>query len=391
MIPFARILNYGNVLPKPAGLKKINTYGLGHLFLTEDGDLYAYGTNSGGRFGTGNTDPISGGKARLVLSGVSMIYCHTYFTIAAMMDGTWKAVGSIVAFNLPITHTWTDVSSYFSTLGAIKKVSITRRDNAGNATVYALTYDGILYGMGSANRGQLGTGTTTSSLGVFKQINTNCSDVVNVAYETVVVLKSDGTVWFTGNYGLTSGTTDIKSFTSIGETGVLSIHGDGLGGELLYVKNNGLYVRGIAQELYNLIPSYGAGTNWNIVLPFSFSYNNFSIVTDEEGPIPSAWISNGTTHYGSGPQTSLSGRMGYTVSSSDGKSFTLQTMTLPPDVKMGSVSSGGYHSSIIGTDGKFYGSGAFGGFTTFPGSALVNYPGVLQSVLYYTQMDLPIP
>lgn len=387
MLPFVRMIQYGNVIPGAAGLKKINTYGLGHMFLTDDGDLYGFGTNTGGRFGTGDTNAVSG-SAKLVLSGVLNAWFHTYFTLVLCIDGTWKAVGSLYIFGLSNTYVWTDVTALFNPLvNNIKKIAITPRDAGGEAAVYALTYDGLLYGMGTSTRGQLGS--TVSSLGAFKQINTGCNDVVTVSNDTVCVLKTDGTVWYTGGVAFSSA--DVKTFTNIGDTNIKNIYGDGLNGQLLYVKDDGLYVRGISSSIYGFTTADGKGNNLKVTLPFTFNYTTFRIVTDSEGPAARAWIYDGVNHYGSGQQTSSDGRMGYTVPTSSGSTFTLQTMNLPPTVRMAAATGGGYHTGIIGSDGKFYGSGAFGGFGTFPGSALVNYPGTFPTVLVYTLMDLPIP
>lgn len=395
MLPFVRMLEYGNKAPEPVGIRKINTYVLGHLFLTTDGRLFAYGTNNAYRFGIPNTS-IDGGVPSLVLINVAMIYCHPAYTICLMDDGTYMAAGNLRQFGLGSQTSFVDVSSFFSTLGTITKIVITRRESQVTSTIYALNSDGILYAMGSNNRGQFGNNTLTGTIGEFVQINTNCKDVVSCSYETVVVLKNDNTAWFCGNYGFTSGSNDIKVFTNIGDTDILSINSDGNGGSLLYTKSTGLYVRGLSTDMYGL--TYTSGSQENnrlVVLPFTYDSANFRYWTDPEGLGPSCWIQDLSTgtHYATGSTNINNGRLGFTVPSASGTSFREQGINLPEGtspITVLAVGMGVNYSALISTDGIVYGSGAFNGYGAYPGTELVNYPDTNPTLYQYERIKLGI-
>ena len=390
MIPFARVLMYGNIIAPPAGMRKINSYGLGHLFLSTDDKLYAYGENNASRFGSGSSDAITGGVAKLVLDGVAMIYCHPAYTICLMKDGSFKAAGNLGIFGLGIQLSFVDVSAIFAPVGDVVKVVITRRAVPGNSTVYALNSTGVLYAMGSNNRGQMGNGSA-GSIGSFVQINTDCKDVVSCNYETVVVLKNNNTAWFCGNYGLTAGSSDIKVFTDIGDTNILTINSDGYGGCLLYTKSNGLYIRGLVNAMYGLTFTTGAQeSNRLAVLPFTFNASTFRYWTDPEGQLQSCWIQNSSTGLRYGTGSSSIGRLGFKVESASGLSFQEQDIELPEGIVVQSISSGNQYSAIIGSDGIVYGSGAFSGFGSFTGEQLVNFPSSNPTLYHYTKIGLGI-
>lgn len=388
MIPFARISKYGNKAPVPEGIKTINSFGLSHMFLTTSGDVYAYGTNMNGRFGTGDNANIEN-KPRKLISGVLNMYCHNYLTLLQMMDGTFKACGNLHIFNLSTTqYTYTDVTSYFSTVGIIKKIDLCRV-SAATTTIFVLNTLGTVYALGYGNRGQMGTGTN-NSLGGFTQINTACSDLICTGIYTTVILKNDNTVSFSGGISFVNSTNDVTSFTNIGETGVQKIYGTGYNGELIYLKNDGFYVRGITGNRYGLVyNSTNRGLNLKATLPFAFDIQTFELYCDVASTSPSVWITNSLVHYGSGSSNINSKRMGFTISSSTGDTFTEQNFSNVP-VPIVSVVSGNYYSALIGSNGVVYGAGGFGGWDGFDGSLVVNYPGNNPSYAFYDKLNLDI-
>ncbi|SCA80121.1 hypothetical protein PSLUR01_00144 [Escherichia phage vB_Eco_slurp01] len=58
MLPFARMMNYGNIAPVPLQIKKIIPTDLDVVVLYTDGQLYARGNNSFGKFGRGNNTAL---------------------------------------------------------------------------------------------------------------------------------------------------------------------------------------------------------------------------------------------------------------------------------------------------------------------------------------------
>ncbi|MEX5639881.1 hypothetical protein AAAA58_02335 [Escherichia coli] len=58
MLPFVRMMNYGNIVPVPIQIKKITPTDLDVVVLYTDGQLYARGNNSFGKFGRGNNNAV---------------------------------------------------------------------------------------------------------------------------------------------------------------------------------------------------------------------------------------------------------------------------------------------------------------------------------------------
>ncbi|HBC8455130.1 Uncharacterised protein [Escherichia coli] len=58
MLPFARMMNYGNIVPVPLQIKKIIPTDTEVVVLYTDGQLYARGSNSYGKFGRGNNNAV---------------------------------------------------------------------------------------------------------------------------------------------------------------------------------------------------------------------------------------------------------------------------------------------------------------------------------------------
>ncbi|MCU6293961.1 hypothetical protein [Escherichia coli] len=377
MLPFGRMMNYGNEVAPPAGIKKINSFGTSQMILTNTGEVYAYGQNTNWRFGSGSSDEISGGVPQMVMQGVSDMICHPRCTLLRMADGRYLAAGNSTVLGGSSGLNYVDVSSKFEGLGTITKIDFTRRNNA-SFTVYALNTDGDLYGIGYGNRGQLGLGTA-NSLGVFTKINTNCRNFVSCSYETIVALKNDNTAWFCGNYQFVSTSTDVTAFTNLGDTAILNIYGNGLNGELLYTKSDGLYFRGLASNRYGY--SFSAdqrAINSKITLPFTYDVSTFKILTDEQSSTVSVWISNSDVHYGVGANSSDTNRMGFTnpATPNAGSNFTLQDFSSVHGTIETVVSASNY-TTLINSDGKVFGSGPFNddSLTYFPGNnpKLMNY------------------
>lgn len=100
----------------------------------------------------------------------------------------------------------------------------------GYTHTYILKKDGTVWACGEGNVGQLGQGASSwpSSQTTFKQVP-NMTNVKQVAcgYNHTLVLKSDGTVWSTGENGYgqlgVSSTTDQGAFVNTGMTNVKQI------------------------------------------------------------------------------------------------------------------------------------------------------------------------
>lgn len=76
MLPFVRMMEYGNVKPIPVGIKKINTCNNALHVLYEDGTLYGVGDNSQGQLGLGNVASVS--TLTLIDTGVTDLHISSH-------------------------------------------------------------------------------------------------------------------------------------------------------------------------------------------------------------------------------------------------------------------------------------------------------------------------
>lgn len=168
MIPFSRILQYGNIVQHKK-IKKVQT-GRNHVaVLSGEGELYTRGLNNIGQLGVG--DNVNRTSWQKVLTGVQDVWCGINFTLALMLDGRYLATGyGYCGGATSSTNTFVDRSTVFNSVTSsspgtyIEDIKI----NANNTMV--LRSDGTLWGVGSNNFGEI-TGST-SQANTFKQITT---------------------------------------------------------------------------------------------------------------------------------------------------------------------------------------------------------------------------
>ena len=140
------------ILSTSAGI----TAGMNSVFyLTADGDLYAWGDNTGGALGSGNNDSY---KPRYIMSGVAKVETsrgldagetNSYTTAVLLTNGTLYTVGGNAYGQLGRTGN-TDKLEKVSFSGTIKDVKV------GQDFMLILDSDGQLWGVGNNSRGQLG-------------------------------------------------------------------------------------------------------------------------------------------------------------------------------------------------------------------------------------------
>lgn len=194
MIPFAKILDYGNTAPGLPGIKKISSYNTRGLILIEDGRLYAHGVDNDYLWGGSTTLDVTGS---IVLSTQDVVNFWTgYVTFALKTDGKMYATGSLYCFHNAntIQRGFTDVSQYFSTFdtSSIKKI-------IAGYTAFVLLNDGKLYGRGYNRSGSIGNGTK-NFVSDWVLIS---DDVKNIfgdsGGDTVFMIKNDNTIWGAGS------------------------------------------------------------------------------------------------------------------------------------------------------------------------------------------------
>lgn len=220
MLPFVRMLEYGNI--KPVGdVKKISA-GIRHLMvLRSNGDLYSTGLNTLGQGGMNNKGISTANKFnKTVLSGVKDVICGGYTSLAVMSDKRVLMCGRTAPLGNGYTATeiyeqWTDVSNLFSQFN-LDTVKIYM------ASGFISVLDGsTLYSLGnySTNSRAIGAGLTSLSR-VFVQVATDVQKLFITDYPNLsFYLDSNRNVWGCGqnSYGSLGNatTTDIFPYTKL--------------------------------------------------------------------------------------------------------------------------------------------------------------------------------
>lgn len=92
MLPFVRMLEYGNKLPAPSGVQKIST-SVAHVgMLFDTGNLYLRGSGAHYRLGNNSTEYVQNGWVQCPYK-VSNVWCFFSATIILTTDGEFYLAG----------------------------------------------------------------------------------------------------------------------------------------------------------------------------------------------------------------------------------------------------------------------------------------------------------
>ena len=202
------------------------------IILTNDGSLWACGSNNYGEQGLGTSDYDAHSTFTKVTTNINNdvkeVVCGYHSTYILKNDGSlwacgYNNFGQLGLGNTTTKNKFTQVTSNIN--NDVKQVV------CGINFVYILKNDGTVWSCGCNNFGQLGLGTSGSSAvkTTFTQVTTSINnDVkqiscggldVSYGYDQVFILKNDGTVWscgsnYYGQLGL-GDTTDRSVFTQV--------------------------------------------------------------------------------------------------------------------------------------------------------------------------------
>ena len=307
MLPFARMVKYGNKRPSN-NIKKIScTTTNSVLVLTESGDLYGFGFNSGGELGTGATTSVT--SVIQIDTGVDDVWGGSLCAMYRKGDeffgsgnGSYygsSAVNSTTFVN--VTHIFQDIdilnikkikmttglfilmqngnlygcgvntNCQFGTgetvnfrypIATLTQTDVVDFDILGNASIILKT-DGYMYSAGDNGRGQLGSATATTVL-VYTQIskfpNVTNLNLFGCTQSCSLFKDSDGKTWLSGNsYGIdypVVATTLFSKEAPVPEGTFRFIHTRSGANSPVICTPTGYYVAGT-----NPYGAYGIGTN----------------------------------------------------------------------------------------------------------------------------------
>ena len=166
MLPFARMVKYGNIKPAPSGILKISTSTTHMGMLFDSGNLYLRGRGAQYMLGNNSTDFVQNGWVQCPYK-VSNVWCLLAGTIILTTDGEFYLAGQMnyVGVSVSPVPGWTNITSILSTIPGLTTVQdiASTETTASNGAILILLSNGDLYGIGRNAGGQLGVSGTVAT------------------------------------------------------------------------------------------------------------------------------------------------------------------------------------------------------------------------------------
>lgn len=312
MLPFGRMLEYGNVKPVPAEPRITSSDYSSNFSLVQDGILYLTGSNSYNQLGVSSPPEVNNTWIK-VPSTEEVLLCSTGYaqTIYVTVSGrVWLAGNDITVNPVSNTSVWKDVTSKFSSfdMSKIKDISIDRYG------LMVIAEDGSVWGTGTDSTGWSGQG------------------IQNVGFFTFKQIYSSGTA--------------IRVFCGTGTGRILLENGVILSaGTNTYHQCNASSV----QQVLTFTESF-PGIDPSLIYQYKVCNNNCMIFLNDKRYYGTGWGSNGAL--GDGDTTSMNNK------------FYSGTLSVAPKnqrafIKNISAASGS-GTLYLGEDGFLYGTGYWG-------------------------------
>ncbi|AFC21448.1 regulator of chromosome condensation [Cronobacter phage vB_CsaM_GAP32] len=204
MLPFSRIIQYGNIAPAPGHIIKVQGSKFNQsntIFLTSTGNLWAIGSNNSGMFGTGSSTALT--QWTLIATNVKNFWCDSISSPGGVLlyitnDNKWfsSGIATALGINASSVMVFTDRTNIFGavTYDNIKYLQLTYEN------INIVMKDGSMYTGGANGDGRLGLGNT--NFGTFA-LRTDIGSVIQKARfnttGTFYILRTDGTLAGSGN------------------------------------------------------------------------------------------------------------------------------------------------------------------------------------------------
>ncbi|MED6536192.1 hypothetical protein VWI13_01700 [Escherichia coli O157] len=216
MLPFARMVKYGNRVPAPSGVMKISTSPSHMGMLFDSGNLYLRGNGANYMLGNNSTAYVQNGWVQCPYK-VSNVWCFFAATIILTTDGEFYLAGQMgyVGVSASPVPGWTNITSLLSTIPALTTVVdiAATETTVSNGALLILLSNGDLYGIGRNTGGALGvTGRKTTPI----QIATGVTIIAGTTAGDAFHYVKNNQYYRCGNnasYNLGSGSSKLSTFT----------------------------------------------------------------------------------------------------------------------------------------------------------------------------------